>query len=158
MTAAAPQSATQDGGDLSLANPKKTFRIRGLVFACMFLRLAEQYRSVVLDLVLSLQALATCLSQRGWSASCYVCGDGQNNMGASFMANLADNHAVRFLVSDFGISWVESRDGHELVKFEGADAIQELQRVAQILQTTYPSSPLPEASPTPLPLASSTSG
>ena len=158
VTAAAPQSATQDGGDLSLANPKKTFRIRGLVFACMFLRLAEQYRSVVLDLVLSLQALATCLSQRGWSASCYVCGDGQNNMGASFMANLADNHAVRFLVSDFGISWVESRDGHELVKFEGADAIQELQRVAQILQTTYPSSPLPEASPTPLPLASSTSG
>jgi sulfur carrier protein ThiS len=41
---------------------------------------------------------------------------------------------VRFLVSDFGISWVESRDGHELVKFEGAEAIQELQRVAQLLQ------------------------
>jgi len=41
---------------------------------------------------------------------------------------------VRFLVSNFGISWVESRDGHELVKLEGADAIQELHRVARILQ------------------------
>jgi hypothetical protein len=41
---------------------------------------------------------------------------------------------VRFLVSDFGISWVESRNGHELVKLEGAEAIQELQRVAQVLQ------------------------
>jgi hypothetical protein len=36
---------------------------------------------------------------------------------------------------DFGISWVESRDGHELVKLEGAEAIQELQRVAQVLQS-----------------------
>ena len=120
----------------------------------MFLRLAEQYRSVVLDLVLSLQALASCLSQRGWTASCYVCGEGHDSNGASFMANLGDNHTVRFLVSDFGISWVESRDGHELVKFEGADAIQELQRVARILQTTYPSSPLPAILPSALPLAS----
>ncbi|MBM5810095.1 MAG: DUF1815 family protein, partial [Cyanobacteria bacterium M_surface_9_m1_291] len=32
------------------------------------------------------------------------------------------------------ISWVESRDGHELVKFEGAEAIQELERVADRLQ------------------------
>jgi hypothetical protein len=37
-------------------------------------------------------------------------------------------------VSDYGISWVESRNGHELVKFEGAEAIQELQRVAAVLQ------------------------
>ena len=37
---------------------------------------------------------------------------------------------VRFLVSDFGISWVESRNGRELVKLEGAEAIQELQRMA----------------------------
>jgi hypothetical protein len=51
------------------------------------------------------------------------------------VANLGDNHMVRFLVSDFGISWVESRNGHELVKLEGAEAIQELQRVAQILQS-----------------------
>jgi len=47
---------------------------------------------------------------------------------------------VRFLVSDYGISWVESRNGHELVKFEGAEAIQELERVAAALQT--PSAPV----------------
>ena len=39
---------------------------------------------------------------------------------------------VRFLVSDFGISWVESRHGRELVKLEGAEAIQELQRMADL--------------------------
>ena len=50
------------------------------------------------------------------------------------MADLGDQHLVRFLVSDFGISWVESRNGHELVKLEGAEAIQELQRMAQFLQ------------------------
>ncbi|MBM5826463.1 MAG: DUF1815 family protein [Cyanobacteria bacterium M_surface_7_m2_040] len=104
----------------------------------MFCRLAEQYRSVVEDLVLSLQALANSLSASGHSASCYVCGDGRDGHGASFVANLTpsdgNNHMVRFLVSDFGISWVESRDGHELVKFEGAEAIQELQRVADRLQ------------------------
>ncbi|MEB3200870.1 MAG: DUF1815 family protein [Synechococcaceae cyanobacterium] len=109
----------------------------------MFPRLAEQYRSVVNDLVMSLQALATCLQQRGWTASCYVCGDGLNGSGASFVANLGDNHMVRFLVSDFGISWVESRDGHELVKFEGAEAIQELQRVADLLQTSLPAAAAP---------------
>ena len=41
---------------------------------------------------------------------------------------------MRFLVSDFGISWVESRNGRELVKFEGAEAIQELQRIASSIQ------------------------
>ena len=41
---------------------------------------------------------------------------------------------VRFLVSDFGISWVESRNGRELVKLEGAEAIQELQRMADLAQ------------------------
>lgn len=100
----------------------------------MFPRLAEQYRSVVQDLVMSLQALARTLQSRGFSATCYVCGDGRDGHGASFVANLGSNHMVRFLVSDFGISWVESRDGHELVKLEGAEAIQELQRVAQVLQ------------------------
>ena len=40
---------------------------------------------------------------------------------------------VRFLVSDFGISWVESRDGRELVKLEGAEAMQELQRITLVL-------------------------
>jgi hypothetical protein len=99
----------------------------------MFPRLAEQYRSVVHDLVISLQALALSLQDRGLAASCYTCGDGRDGQGASFVANLGDNHMVRFLVSDFGISWVESRNGLELVKLEGADAIQELQRVAEIL-------------------------
>jgi hypothetical protein len=111
----------------------------------MFPRLAEQYRSVVHDLVMSLQALAKSLQDRGWSATCYVCGDGRDGHGASFVANLASNHMVRFLVSDFGISWVESRDGHELVKLEGADAIQELQRVAQVLQQQTPSKPAASA-------------
>jgi hypothetical protein len=48
---------------------------------------------------------------------------------------------VRFLVSDYGISWVESRNGHELVKFEGAEAIQELERVAAALHGQH--TPLP---------------
>ena len=107
----------------------------------MFTRLAEQYRSVVQDLVMGLQALARSLQDHGLSASCYVCGDGRDGHGASFVANLGSNHMVRFLVSDFGISWVESRDGHELVKLEGAEAIQDLQRVAQVLQQTRPPSP-----------------
>jgi hypothetical protein len=109
----------------------------------MFLRLAEQYRSVVVALVLSLQALARSLQDRGMAATCYTCGDGRNGQGASFVANLGENHMVRFLVSDFGISWVESRDGHELVKLEGAEAIQELQRVAEVLQ--QPASAKPAA-------------
>jgi hypothetical protein len=101
----------------------------------MFTRLAEQYRCVVHDLVLSLQALSTCLKQRGHMATCYVCSDGGDGQGTSFVADLGENHMVRFLVSEFGISWVESRDGHELVKLEGADAIEELQRVALVLQS-----------------------
>ncbi|MCP9776022.1 DUF1815 family protein [Cyanobium sp. HWJ4-Hawea] len=100
----------------------------------MFPRLAEQYRSVVQDLVMSLQALAISLQDREIAASCYICGDGLDGKGASFVANLGENHMVRFLVSDFGISWVESRNGLELVKLEGAEAIQELQRIAQALQ------------------------
>ena len=99
----------------------------------MFPRLAEQYRSVVEDLVISLQALADGLRRKGVTATCYSCGDGRDGHGASFVADLGDAHMVRFLVSDFGISWVESRNGHELVKLEGAEAIQELQRVAQVL-------------------------
>lgn len=109
----------------------------------MFFRLAEQYRAVVLDLVLSLQGLARSLQDRGLAATCYTCGDGRNGQGASFVANLGENHMVRFLVSDFGISWVESRDGHELVKLEGAEAIQELQRVAEMLQQPTPAQPEP---------------
>ena len=100
----------------------------------MFPRLAEQYRALIQDLVLSLQALAESMRQQGHAATCYLCRDGADGEGASFVADLGDGHMVRFLVSNFGISWVESRDGHELVKLEGADAIQELHRVARILQ------------------------
>ena len=99
----------------------------------MFTRLAEQYRSVVEDLVLSLQALTNGLQESGITATCYACGDGRDGHGASFVADLGEEHIVRFLVSDFGISWVESRHGRDLVKLEGAEAIQELQRVAQVL-------------------------
>ncbi len=102
----------------------------------MFARLAEQYRSVVRDLELSLQALAQCLQAQGQVASCYVCGDGQSHGGVSFVADLGEGHGVRFLVSHYGITWVESRHGMELLKLEGADAIQELHRVAQELKNT----------------------
>jgi len=101
---------------------------------CLFLRLAEQYRSVVKDLAMSLQALATNLSKQGITATCYACDDGQHGSGASFMAEVGEQHMVRFLVSDFGISWVESRNGRELVKFEGTEAIKELQRITGNLQ------------------------
>ena len=100
----------------------------------MFPRLAEHYRSVVEDLVMSLQALANSLQNAGVTATCYSCGDGRDGHGASFVANIGDGHIVRFLVSDFGISWVESRNGRELVKLEGAEAIQELQRMAELAQ------------------------
>ena len=75
-------------------------------------------------------------SKQGIIATCYSCDDGHspNGNGASFVAELGDQHLVRFLVSDFGISWVESRNGRELVKFEGAEAIQELQRIATSIQ------------------------
>lgn len=101
----------------------------------MFARLSEQYRSVVEDLVLSLRALADGLQQQGFAATCYVCGDGRDGHGASFVADLGEGHMVRFLVSDYGISWVESRNGHELVKLEGAEAIQELERVADAMRS-----------------------
>ena len=100
----------------------------------MFPRLAEHYRSVVEDLVMSLQALASTLKSAGVTATCYSCGDGRDGHGASFVADIGDGHIVRFLVSDFGISWVESRNGRELVKLEGAEAIQELHRMAELAQ------------------------
>ena len=100
----------------------------------MFPRLAEQYRALARDLVMSLQALAKGLKERGHVATCYVCGDELIHQGASFVADLGERHTVRFLVSDSGISWVECRDGCELVRFEGADAINELQRLVVMLQ------------------------
>ena len=100
----------------------------------MFPRLAEHYKSVVQDLVMSLQALTKSLKNTGITATCYSCGDGQDGHGASFVAEIGEGHMVRFLVSDFGISWVESRNGLELVKLEGAEAIHELQRMADLVQ------------------------
>ena len=61
------------------------------------------------------------------------------------MAEIGDQHMVRFLVSDFGISWVESRNGRELVKFEGAEAIQELQRIASNLKGSRRESSSPQS-------------
>ncbi len=101
----------------------------------MFSRLAEQYRAVVDDLVLSLEALARCLQEQGRLASCYTCGEAGDRLGTAFVAELGDNHLVRFRVSDCGISWLESRNGHELVTLEGAEAIQEMQRVANVLRS-----------------------
>ena len=97
----------------------------------MFPRLAEHYKSVVQDLVMSLQALTKSLKSTGTNATCYSCEDGHS---ASFVAEIGEGHMVRFLVSDFGISWVESRNGRELVKLEGAEAIHELQRMADLVQ------------------------
>ncbi|MFO0039640.1 MAG: DUF1815 family protein [Synechococcaceae cyanobacterium] len=100
----------------------------------MFSRLAEQYRAVVDDLVLSLEALASCLQAQGRLASCYTCGEPGERQGTAFVAQLADHHLIRFRVSDCGINWLESRNGHELVTLEGAEAIQEMQRVANVLR------------------------
>ena len=100
----------------------------------MFPRLAEHYKSVVQDLVISLQALTKSLKATGITATCYSCGDGRDGYGASFVAEIGEGHMVRFLVSDCGISWVESRNGRELVKLEGAEAIHELQRMADLVQ------------------------
>lgn len=98
----------------------------------MFLRLAQEHREFVKDLVMSLQALAIALENQGYMASCYTCGDQLNS--ASFMVSLKDNHLIRFLVSDYGITWTEMRDDRELMKLEGAEAIAQLQDLADVLK------------------------
>jgi Domain of unknown function (DUF1815) len=98
----------------------------------MFLRLANEHREFVKDLVMSLQALATVLERRGYEAACYTCGDQMNS--ANFMVSLAENHLIRFLVSDYGITWTELRDDRELMKLEGAEAISQLQELADLLK------------------------
>ncbi|AFZ27070.1 protein of unknown function (DUF1815) [Cylindrospermum stagnale PCC 7417] len=104
----------------------------------MFLRLAHQHRQFVQDLVMNLQALAVVLERRGYPASCYTCGDQMNS--ASFMVSLGDNHLIRFLVSDYGITWTEMRDDRELMKLEGAEAINQLQELANLIkQSMQPS-------------------
>jgi len=79
---------------------------------------------------MSLQALAIVLERQGYLASCYTCGDQMNS--ASFMVSLGDNHLIRFLVSDYGITWTEMRDDRELMKLEGAEAIAQLQELANL--------------------------
>ncbi|MGA9377164.1 MAG: DUF1815 family protein [Phormidium sp.] len=98
----------------------------------MFIRLAKQHSQFVQDLVMNLQALAIVLERRGYLASCYTCGDQMTS--ASFMVSLGDNHLIRFLVSDYGITWTEMRDDRELMKLEGAEAIAQLQELANLLK------------------------
>lgn len=98
----------------------------------MFVRLAEQHRKFVADLVMNLQALASVLETRGYLASCYTCGSQMNS--ASFMVSLKENHLIRFLVSDYGITWTEMRDDRELMKLEGAEAINQLQELADLVK------------------------
>jgi hypothetical protein len=98
----------------------------------VFIRLAEQHRQFVQELVMNLQALATVLENRGYLASCYTCGSQMNS--ASFMVSLGENHLIRFLVSDYGITWTEMRDDRELMKLEGAEAINQLQDLANLVK------------------------
>ncbi|MBX9256821.1 DUF1815 family protein [Desmonostoc muscorum CCALA 125] len=100
----------------------------------MFLRLAQQHQQVVQDLVINLQALSIVLEQRGYLTSCYTCGD--QIKSASFMVSLEEKHLIRFLVSDYGITWMEIWDDRELMKLEGAEAINQLQELANIVK--YP--------------------
>jgi Domain of unknown function (DUF1815) len=98
----------------------------------VFLRLANEHRQFVQDLVMNLQALAVVLERHGYPASCYTCGNQMNS--ASFMVSLGDNHLIRFLVSDYGITWTEMRDDRELMKLEGAEAINQLQELATLVK------------------------
>ncbi|MEL6439945.1 MAG: DUF1815 family protein [Cyanobacteria bacterium J06621_8] len=98
----------------------------------MFTRLANQHKQFVHDLVMSLQALAIALENYGYLASCYTCGGEMNS--ASFMVSLGKDHLIRFLVSDYGITWTEMRDDRELMKLEGAEAINQLQDLADLVK------------------------
>ncbi len=94
----------------------------------MFIRLADQHRQLIRELVMNLQALAVVLERRGYMASCYLCGDSYDS--ASFMVSLREGHLIRFLVSECAISWTEMRDDRELMKLEGSEAIEQLQELA----------------------------
>ncbi len=50
------------------------------------------------------------------------------------MVSLGENHLIRFLVSDYGITWTEMRDDRELMKLEGAEAVNQLQELANIIK------------------------
>lgn len=107
----------------------------------MFGRLAEEHRKLVQDLVMNLQALAIVLDRRGYVASCYTCGGQMSS--ASFMVSLGNDHLIRFLVSDYGITWTEMRDDRELMKLEGAEAINQLQELASLVKFAVPPSESP---------------
>lgn len=96
----------------------------------MFGRLANQHRELVKDLVMNLQALSIVLEKKGYLTAWYTCGAELNS--ASFMVSLTDGHQIRFLVSDYGITWTEIRDDQELMKLEGAEAINQLQELAAL--------------------------
>jgi hypothetical protein len=102
----------------------------------VFLRLAQQHRQFVKDLVMNLQALAAVLENQGYLASCYTCGDRMTS--ASFMVSLGESHLIRFLVSDYGITWTEMRDDRELMKLEGAEAISQLEELANLVKYQTP--------------------
>ncbi|WP_313926640.1 DUF1815 family protein [Anabaena sp. FACHB-1237] len=108
----------------------------------MFLRLANQHRQFVQDLVMNLQALANVLEKHGFPASCYTCGNQMNS--ASFMVSLGDNHLIRFLVSDYGITWTEMRDDRELMKLEGAEAITQLEQLSTLVKRSIEKHQCPE--------------
>lgn len=98
----------------------------------VFKRIAQQHRELVQDLVMNLQALAITLENQGYLASCYTCGGQMNS--ASFMVSLGEDHLIRFLVSDYGITWTEMRDDRELMKLEGAEAISQLEDLANLVK------------------------
>jgi Domain of unknown function (DUF1815) len=100
----------------------------------MFGRLANQHRELVKDLVMNLQALSIVLEKKGYLTAWYTCGDALSS--ASFMVSLTDGHQIRFLVSDYGITWTEIRDDRELMKLEGAEAINQLQELAALVKVT----------------------
>ena len=112
--------------------------LKSLEFSCdpsnnvVFLRLADQHRQFVRELVTNLQALAIVLERRGYVACCYLCEQELNS--ASFMVSLGEDHLIRFLVSDYGITWTEMQDDRELMKLEGAEAIAQLQDLANMIK------------------------
>ena len=102
----------------------------------MFGRLAAQHRALVKDLIIDLQALSIALENKGYMTSWYTCGDVLES--ASFMVSLADGHQIRFFVSDTSINWTERHNGRELMKLEGAEAINQLQELENLLKFPAP--------------------
>ena len=100
----------------------------------MFLRLAAQYQDLVKDLVLTLQALAESLQEQGGSHLLHLRQRWQT--WRLFRRKPARWPRDSFLVCDQAITWVEMRNGVELVKLEGAEAISELDRLSQQLRHT----------------------